>query len=216
MFEHIDSYCERLDASFWAEPVNFVTNAAFILAALYVWPQVRGMIWGQVLAVILFVIGVGSALFHSFAQIWAAIADVVPILIYVLVYIALSHRVYWQHSWPKTALFLVLFVPYVALTLPLFQMVPGLGSSAAYAPIPLLIFIHAFLLHRRLPQVARGLAIGAAILCASILARVLDEPMCGIWPMGTHFMWHILNAAMLMHMILVYRAHMLAAGQAGR
>lgn len=216
MFEHIDSYCERLDASFWAEPVNFVTNAAFILAALYVWPQVRGMIWGQVLAVILFVIGVGSALFHSFAQTWAAIADVVPILIYVLVYIALSHRVYWQHSWPKTALFLVLFVPYVALTLPLFQRVPGLGSSAAYAPIPLLIFIHAFLLHRRLPQVARGLAIGASILCASILARVLDEPMCGIWPMGTHFMWHILNAAMLMHMILVYRAHMLAAGQAGR
>ncbi|MCG7573644.1 ceramidase domain-containing protein [Phaeobacter sp. CNT1-3] len=216
MFEHIDSYCERLDASFWAEPVNFVTNAAFMLAALYVWPQVRGMIWGQVLAVILFVIGVGSALFHSFAQTWAAIADVVPILIYVLVYIALSHRVYWQHSRPKTALFLVLFVPYVALTLPLFQMVPGLGSSAAYAPIPLLIFIHAALLRRRLPQVARGLAIGASILCASILARVLDEPMCGIWPMGTHFMWHILNAAMLMHMILVYRAHMLAAGQAGR
>ena len=216
MFEPIDGYCERLDPGLWAEPVNFLTNVAFMFAAIWIWPGLRGMIWGQVLTVNLFVIGLGSALFHSVAQGWAAIADVVPILTYVLIYIALSHRVYWGHSWRRTAVYLVLFVPFVAATLPLFQLVPGLGSSATYAPVPLLILLHAILLRRQLPQVARGLAIGAGILCLSILMRAIDEPLCPVWPLGTHFMWHILNAVMLMHMIAVYRAHMLAATRAER
>jgi len=29
----IDLYCERTDASFWAEPANALTNAAFLIAA---------------------------------------------------------------------------------------------------------------------------------------------------------------------------------------
>ncbi|NCV65913.1 MAG: hypothetical protein EBW16_06880 [Burkholderiaceae bacterium] len=28
----IDIYCERLDASFWSEPINAITNLAFIIA----------------------------------------------------------------------------------------------------------------------------------------------------------------------------------------
>jgi len=30
----IDNYCERIDPSFWSEPVNAMTNLAFIVAAL--------------------------------------------------------------------------------------------------------------------------------------------------------------------------------------
>jgi hypothetical protein len=29
----VDIYCERTDPSFWAEPVNALTNIAFLLAA---------------------------------------------------------------------------------------------------------------------------------------------------------------------------------------
>ena len=28
----IDAYCERVDASFWSEPVNALSNAAFLVA----------------------------------------------------------------------------------------------------------------------------------------------------------------------------------------
>lgn len=28
-FEAVDGYCERVDAAFWSEPINAVTNAAF-------------------------------------------------------------------------------------------------------------------------------------------------------------------------------------------
>ena len=37
----VDLYCERTDASFWAEPFNAVTNAAFLIAALVAFVQWR-------------------------------------------------------------------------------------------------------------------------------------------------------------------------------
>ena len=33
MLDPIDAYCERTSAAYWAEPVNAVTNLAFLLAA---------------------------------------------------------------------------------------------------------------------------------------------------------------------------------------
>ena len=72
----IDIYCERLDSSIWAEPINAVTNFAFVLAAIIMWFRCKNLVEGKVLAVLLFSIGYGSFLFHTFAQTWAAILDV--------------------------------------------------------------------------------------------------------------------------------------------
>ena len=91
-----------------------------------------------------------------------------------------------------------------------------MGGSAAYAPLPVLIFTYAILLRRRAPATAGGLAIGAAILCVSLAARAADVPLCDAIPTGTHFAWHLLNALMLAWMIEVYRAHMLARTPSGR
>lgn len=207
--QEIDGYCERLGPEYWAEPINAVTNAAFILAALILWPRTRGIVIARVLVVILASIGVGSYLFHTHAQVWAALADVAPIVGYILIYIFAVNRHVWGLSLVPALALTVLFFPYAAATVPLFQMVPGLGGSAAYAPVPLLICIYAVLLRHRAPDTARGLAIGATILAVSIAFRALDEPVCGAVPMGTHFMWHILNAIMLGWMIEVLRRHIL-------
>ena len=93
-FEAVDGYCERIDATFWSEPVNAITNAAFLIAAFWVWRRPDLPIMGRVLAIILALIGIGSFLFHTFAQPWAGVADVVPILIYILVYIYVATRDY--------------------------------------------------------------------------------------------------------------------------
>ncbi|CUH45745.1 ceramidase domain-containing protein [Ruegeria atlantica] len=215
-FQEIDGYCERLSPAYWAEPINAVTNAAFLIATFVMWRRVRGqgMPLAMVLVVILAAIGVGSYLFHTHAQVWAAMADVLPILLYILVYIFAINRDVWHMRPLAAGIVTALFLPYAAATVPLFQLVPGLGGSAAYAPVPLLILIYAFLLRHRVPDTARGLAIGAMILIASITFRALDEPICGQIPFGTHFMWHILNAIMLGWMIEVYRRHLTRAAQA--
>ena len=61
-----------------------------------------------------------------------------------------------------------------------------------------------------------GLTIGVGILVASMGARWADEPLCHMHPVGTHFLWHILNAVMLAWMIEVYHRHMLAGKRAKR
>ncbi len=215
-FQEIDGYCERLSPDYWAEPINAVTNAAFIVAAFIMWRRVRGqgMPLAVALVVILAAIGVGSHLFHTHAQVWAALADVAPILLYILVYIYAINRDVWQMRQLYAGIATAMFVPYAAATVPIFQLVPGLGGSAAYAPVPLLILIYAFLLRRRFPETAAGLASGAAILIASITFRALDAPICVQFETGTHFMWHILNATMLGWMIEVYRRHKKQTSQA--
>lgn len=210
----IDAYCERMGPDFWAEPVNALTNLAFFVAAAILWPRVTGI--GRVLCVLLVVIGLGSFLFHTLAQAWAGLADVLPILGYVLVYIYAANRDFWgMRRWPAFGLTL-LFFPYAAATVPLFSLVPGIGGSAAYAPVPLLILIYAALLRLRAPVLARGLALGAGILIVSLTFRSLDGPLCGVVPGGTHFAWHLLNATMLGWMIEVWRRHTLAGGAGAR
>jgi hypothetical protein len=91
-----------------------------------------------------------------------------------------------------------------------------LGSTRGYIPVPILILIYAYLLRHKMPDVACGLTIGVGILVVSMVARWADDPLCQAHPMGTHFLWHILNAFMLAWMIEVYRRHMLAGNRAKR
>jgi hypothetical protein len=210
----VDGYCERLGPEFWAEPINAVTNAAFLIAAALMWRRTHGL--GRVLVVVLALIGIGSFLFHTYAQPWAGLLDVLPIVGFVLIYIFAANRDFWGFApWPAFGVTL-LFFPFAAATIPLFNMIPALGSSAAYGPVPLLILIYAVLLANRLPDVSRGLTIGASLLIASLTARTLDLPVCDAIPHGTHFLWHILNAIMLAWMIEVWQRHMLAGGRVGR
>ncbi|SFL61366.1 ceramidase domain-containing protein [Shimia aestuarii] len=207
----VDGYCERADPGYWAEPVNAVTNAAFLIAALIMWRRVQGAGMGaaRLLCGVLAVIGIGSYLFHTHAQVWAGVADVLPIAVYVLIYITLANRAYWGMRWPLALGTTALFFPYAALTVPLFRQLPFLDVSAGYWPIPLLIAAYALLLRHRLPDVARGLAIGSSLLALSLTFRSLDDTLCGAIPIGTHFLWHILNAVMLGWMIEVYRRHVI-------
>ena len=205
----IDSYCERLGPGLSAEPLNALSNLAFLIAAYVMWQRVRGqqMPVAEALCAVLALIGLMSALFHSYAVVWTAIADSVSILIYVLLYLFAANRDYLDlRFWPALGMTL-LFFPFAGALVPVFQMVPGLGGSAAYAPVPLLIALYALYLRRSHPETAAGLAIGAGILVISLGFRTIDEPFCAAFPIGTHFMWHILNGIMLGWMIEVYRRH---------
>ena len=207
----VDAYCERTGPEYWSEPVNAVTNLAFLIAAVVIWPRLKGrdIAMGRVLAVVLFVIGLGSWLFHTHANRLTGVADVLPILAFILLYVFAATRDYFGARPWVAALVTAGFLPYAAATVPIFAMIPGLGSSAGYAPVPVLILIYALLLRRRLPDTARGLAIGAGILLLSLTFRTLDQLLCNVLPFGTHFLWHALNAVMLAWMIEVWRRHRL-------
>ena len=206
-FEQIDGYCERVAPDFWDEPINAVTNIAFMLVAVWMFHRTRGNTIAQTLSVILFAIGIGSGLFHTLANVWSAIADVLPILLFTLLYLfAIVRDVLHRPTWMACAA-VFLFCPYAAATVPIFSQIEVLGGSASYMPIPLGLAILAGFAWKQHPQTARGMLIGVAVLLVSLTFRTIDEPLCATIPFGTHFMWHILNAVMLGWMIHVYARH---------
>lgn len=116
----IYGYCERgffpgvgTDA-FWAEPLNAVTNAAFIIAAIIgLLLAVRARrLDGPVAWLILltFAVGVGSFLFHTYAVVWAAMTDTIPIMLFILSYFAIAMRCYAGFSWGKSVVLVVAFL----------------------------------------------------------------------------------------------------------
>lgn len=213
MFEQVIAYCERTDFAYWSEPVNAVTNVAFVLAALYVWPRTREVPLARLLAVILAMIGVGSFLWHTHATGWSSLADVLPILLFILVYIFAATRDYLGAR-PLVALGVTAaFLPYA---FGFRALIGGVlpGANALYASVAVLILAYGVWLWRS--PTGQGLLIGAALLCTSLGFRMADDAVCASFPIGSHFMWHILNGMMLGWMILVYCRHRHAAPLAPR
>ena len=207
--ENVDAYCERTDFTYWSEPLNAVTNLAFIIAAIIMWRRSAGVPMARMLCAILFVIGVGSYLFHTHATRWAALTDVAPIGIFIVTYLFLVNRDAVAMRWGWAALATAGFLPFVSILLPILNEIPFVRISNLYWTVPILLLLYAGLLRRK-TDITRGFVIGAALLSVSIIVRSLDEILCDLVPIGTHFLWHALNGVMLGWMIHVYARHMLA------
>lgn len=204
MNDYIDIYCERIAPGFWNEPVNLITNLAFIIAAIIVWPRVKHDLAGRLLAISIFAIGICSGLFHSLATQWAAAADVISILINTLIYVYFATRRILGASPLLASVAVLLFVPYSLAAEPVIASVTGpLNGSTEYLPILILIGLYALAALRVHRPTARGLFIACLILTVSITFRSFDQALCTAWPIGTHFLWHTLNGILLGWMALV-------------
>lgn len=213
-------YCERgQDPSFWAEPLNAVSNAAFLLAALVALVAIGRMPTEErragpvLLAALVFAIGIGSFLFHTYATRWSALADVVPIGLFMLAYLGYALRVYAGLAWMAVAVGSAVFIAALQIAGQV-QCQPGLLSATAaargpclngtlgYAPALLaMLGIGAVLLARRHPA-ARGILAAGAVFLVSMIFRIVDLETCALArvsgrAVGTHFVWHLLNAATL-------------------
>ncbi|MFN3166181.1 MAG: hypothetical protein ACE37H_03855 [Phycisphaeraceae bacterium] len=213
--EKIFAYCERGDdPSFWAEPLNAWSNAAFWVAAAGfavalvihrdrlregaasgsfaspTGPAARDL-W--LLVVLLIGIGAGSFLFHTFAEPWSGMADVGCIVLWVLWYLWVSARrvLRWGRGFAAGAL-----VVHLALSV-LLLMATGwfLMSYLPTAAAAYLLALHA----ARFPLPGREALLGSAVtFTVSMVMAGLDRPLCDLIPTGTHFVWHLLNAAALL------------------
>lgn len=194
----IDLYCERLGTGLLAEPVNALTNAAFFLAAWAGWrfARRRGQVSGevQVLIALTVAIGIGSALFHSYATAWAQFLDVFPILLFQLAFLWIYAR--REIGLPSGSAALVTGA-FLIVALGARQFPHYLNGSLIYAPA--IAAIAALGLYHWLSREPRRgiLLAAAAIFTVSLCLRTIDEAICPRWPLGTHFLWHLLNSVVL-------------------
>ncbi len=195
----IDAYCERVDPSLWSEPLNAVTNVAFLLAALAalgLWlRRGRGDAPALVLVLVVFLVGIGSFLFHTLATAGAALADVIPIAVFIYGYFLLAMRRYLGLGMVGGLLATAAFFGASVL---ISRSLGGLlGSSAGYVPALLaLVGLGGYLASRRHPA-GEGLVAAGAVFAVSLIARTVDGPLCALVPIGTHFLWHVFNAVVL-------------------
>lgn len=222
-------YCERgADPTFWAEPVNAVTNLAFVAAALlgarYLWraPNRSGLVSEAMLVALVFVIGAGSFLFHTFATRWASLADVIPIGLFMLGYFAYALRRFIGLSRPAVVLGVVGFIAALwwagdiscsPAFLPVSNALelPCLNGTAGYLPALIALLGIGGVLVMRRHAAGTALSVAGAVFFASMAFRTLDFEICRSTvtfghAIGTHFLWHVLNAIVL---FLLLRAALL-------
>jgi hypothetical protein len=197
--ETIDIYCERLDPSFWAEPINALTNFAFI--AVGVWVLRGSSHAGKILGLLTALVGLGSLAFHTFATPWAAALDVGFIALFILAFAYLAPRYLWNQTPRTSALAAVLVVVVIVAVSSLAQNLEALHGyfpPGLYVGAWLSLAIYAFIsLRRGAFNSGRWLALAAVIFPVSLLARELDAPLCESVSVGTHWLWHILNSIVL-------------------
>jgi len=190
-------YCERTSTAFWAEPVNALTNAAFLLAAVAAFVQWRRAggrdLPALALIVVLVAIALGSFAFHTLATRGAAYFDVIPIAIFIYGYLALALRRFVGLGWLAT---LAILAAFIALSRVLPRLVPPdtLNGSIDYVPaLAAMLIMLGFIPSKIRPP----LALATAIFVISLAFRTIDRAVCDLFPLGTHFLWHVLNATVL-------------------
>lgn len=210
--EQIDIYCERTDFTFWSEPLNALTNFLYLAGAVFMFTRVRRdrLPLAVALSVLLGLIAIGSFLFHTTATQWASAADTAPIGVFILVYLFAVNRDVLRFVWWQALLMTAGFLPYAAVAVPLLDRIPFVRISNFYWTVPILLISYAPFVARQNKATALGMVAGALLLAVSISVRSVDLWVCDWMPIGTHFIWHSLNAVMLPLMIEVYRRHMLA------
>jgi hypothetical protein len=196
--EPVDLYCERTDPSFWAEPFNALTNGAFLIAAalaFVLWRQ-RGDRDPATLSLIIVtaVIGIGSFAFHTLATKGAVLLDVIPIALFVYGYLFLALRRFLRLQLLATIGILSAFI--VASKGLSYAVPPDFlnGSTDYLPPLTALIAVGILIGSNR---VGSSILLAAAVFLVSLVFRTIDRGVCGVFPIGTHFIWHLLNAGVL-------------------
>ena len=210
----VDLYCERLDPSFWAEPVNAVSNLSFLIAAIVAFAQWRRAGGTDrpagLLIALTAIIGAGSFIFHTVATRGAALFDTVPIAVFIYGYLFFALRRFLRLSLASA---LILLAAFVAFSYAETAIVPrgALNGSHAYLPALAATLVIGWLVRGK-PGGMNVLAAGAT-LAGSLVFRSIDDSICASVPLGTHFLWHLLNGLVL---YLLLRAALTVPAAPGR
>lgn len=210
MFEAIDIYCERLDTSFWAEPINAITNLSFILASLFaIYIHKKDGLKDKAFLFLSFMvalIGIGSFLFHTFANTWSSLADTIPIWSFVVLYVFFVIRIIFHASWFRIirVMLIVFVLAYFGFTLANSEDSGEkiLNGSLQYAPALFFMAVFAISLYFKRRMLFKYVASAVLVFFLSLSFRTVDMHFCESLEIGTHFMWHILNALMLFLLLL--------------
>lgn len=210
-FTLIDLYCERTAAGFWNEPINALSNIAFVVVAVLAWRSMsersHSDIWEKCVIVLAGLIGIGSFLFHTLANGVAEYADIIPIWSFVASYTLLAIYRSTEQNTRKTlriagialgiSLVINSFTSQNVITQDTDQ-TPLFNGSLQYAPAFIALAVFSILSRYRKHPVSSYVMAATGIFGVALFFRSIDMTTCNFTRgLGTHFLWHLCNAVMI-------------------
>lgn len=199
MLDTPTEYCEQLlHAS--VEPINAVTNIAFILFALLAFYKLHKEpgILKFILPLLLALIGAGSAWWHMGHTAGGDVTDTLSIIIFAS---TVSVLLLYKLLESKTKVVFA-FGPLLILTL-IAEQLPYLSGSLPYVVLLSGLVVFGFLFMKRFPESKLVVVVSIGTFGLAILFRSLDMELCSQFVIGTHFLWHILVALLGYELILL-------------
>ena len=209
VFTYLDGYCERAgNAALMAEPLNAVTNLFFIAAAFLVARAIlrdgrpaKQMVDLWLLAAALLGIGLGSGAWHLAPSGTTVLMDVIPITLFINVYIIASLRRLFGLGWRKVVSWWLLYTA-IGIAAQIYLPPDLFNGSIMYMPTYAALVVMTFALSCRNRAAGKIFAIMTTLWSVSLLFRTIDHGICPHLSMGTHFLWHTLNAVVLWRLAL--------------
>ena len=222
----VKAYCERSDPGFWAEPVNALSNAAFLVAAaVAAWRALRADPPDRAclaLSGLIAVVGVGSFLFHTLAVYGAMLADLIPIALFIYAFLALALHRFLRLVPLRVAAVTAGFALFNVAFRPMLDGLAGAditkltNGSIDYLPALLALLGMAWAVQGRPEErflgTGRRLAGIGVLFLVSLVVRTADQAVCTALPIGTHALWHALNAIVLYALVATAIRHREVAG----
>lgn len=200
LLSQVDQYCERTGFDFFNEPLNAATNLAFFLAAwlLYAQYKKRNMRDKEVhtLIILIAIIGAGSLAFHTFANYAAMVGDVIPIMFFVFYFLWVALRSLLGVS-NRTCFFLLLAFFGLSYATGMVPAEYSFNGSVGYFPCLAALIAVGFALKHKTHPGASLFFKASALFIVSLTFRTMDASICASIPIGTHFIWHMLNGTVL-------------------
>ena len=189
----MDAYCERVGMGVFAEPLNALSNVSFLLAAWAAWvlaSRTGALSAGiRVLIALAASVGIGSILWHTVPTMLTLVLDSVPILIFIMWYIWLYARNVIGMQPVFAVASAVVFLLATLLAIPFAGILHG---AFVYTP-GLIVTLVLGVFHAREQTSARFTLLAAAgVYLAALFFRTIDNEVCPVLPIGTHFLWHLL------------------------
>lgn len=193
IFTKFPQYCESVSGFWLHEPLNAITNFAFFICAYYLYKLIKrngyDMRLGVLLICLMVVLGSGSLAWHFYRSVPTLLMDGIPIYIFIFFsFIFLAHSLTRNY---KITIFVLFFTALIYYAI--FAYIPVLNifqDSLKYVFAVLIFLVLNTLVIKKFGR-ERSFILPLGILAGAIIFRIIDLYICPVFPIGTHFVWHI-------------------------
>lgn len=191
----IVEYCERIGNSFFSQPINFFSNAAFLISAYFIFKLFKNIkekrfeYW--ILFCLILLIGLGSALWHSFKTPFTLALDAVPIYLFLLVFLYLLLKNLIRNTKRSLIGISSFVILQLAVSIYLPEVLNGSIRHVVNASVFLLLNLW---IYKESKKLNFDFIFAFLVYVLGITFRTIDNTVCSLFPSGTHFLWHMFTA----------------------